>query len=315
MTYPPNQPGAWGNDPHNQHGGFPPDPRGSQPSGPGQYPHDPSQVSGAGAAGPYVPQSGQPDPYNAPVTGQPNPWGTPQDPGAYGAPASQYGGYDPYQPPPPEFGAGNYGQPPNKNHTGLIIGIVATVLLVVVLGVGGFLLFAGGNDNKSGDDKANSDHQTNNDSNKNDSKSRGKRISPAGAPYELELPSGFKQVSVPSSASDIGHDTIAIAPERASEGSNDIIVLTVVDQDSSDFNSIKENVSESSHITDDTTVRVDGKKSLQLTYDVEGTSGGTYTYRPLSNGSTLYVGTQWEDYKSDIESGYQDLIDSLTITE
>jgi flagellar basal body-associated protein FliL len=120
---------------------------GAQPAGSPRYEptvlaspsYDPTQVA---------PQSGQPgipptaygtpppDSYGAPPP-PPNPYGTPP-PNTYGAPApssTPYGYGAPYAPPPGSFIPPN--QPPRRKGpgAGLIIGIVAVVLLLVIGGV------------------------------------------------------------------------------------------------------------------------------------------------------------------------------------
>jgi hypothetical protein len=144
MTYPPQQPGGYGQQP----GGYgqQPDPYG-RPQ-PGGYPASgPQQQPGYGG----TQQFGQPDPYGRPQQGgyppqtgpqpqqgypqygQQDQWGQPQQ-GGYDPNQQQgFGGYDPY-------GGGGFGDgpPPKKKKTGLIIGIVAGA--VVILGGGGTAL-------------------------------------------------------------------------------------------------------------------------------------------------------------------------------
>ncbi|MEV4411074.1 hypothetical protein [Catellatospora sp. NPDC049609] len=94
---------------------------------------------------PYAPPPGQPDPYRAPS----DPYAQqpvsvpPGSPPPYGTPGQQpYGvqGQQPYGAPPPYAPGGQ--QPPAKSNKGLIIGLVAglLVLLLILCGVGLVLL-------------------------------------------------------------------------------------------------------------------------------------------------------------------------------
>ncbi|SDM20280.1 Rv0361 family membrane protein [Allokutzneria albata] len=132
MTYPPQQPYGGQPDPYNQGGqgqqpygqqppntgGFnqPQDPYGQQAQQPGGYPGYQGQPG----------QPGQPGPYGYPPQGQPGPGG-PQGP---------------YGPPP---GYEGYGTPPGspKKRTGLIIGIIVAVVVLVGGGIGAYFLFSG----------------------------------------------------------------------------------------------------------------------------------------------------------------------------
>ncbi|GAA0642194.1 hypothetical protein GCM10010174_75930 [Kutzneria viridogrisea] len=148
MTYPPQQPGQpdpygqqpqqygqqpWGQQPtgYPQSGGFPQ----QQPGGYPQQPANPQQ--------PY----GQPQPQQY---GQQPGWG--QQPGEqqqfgqqpYGQPQpgeQQFGQNPGWAQQQPQFGQ-PYGQPPAKRkRTGLIIGVIAAVVLVLGGGVGAYFLF------------------------------------------------------------------------------------------------------------------------------------------------------------------------------
>lgn len=123
MTYPPQQPGPYGQGGPGQppSGGFPgqrppgygPPPGGPQHGGPppqygqGQYGQEYGQGQYGGTA-----QFGQPDPYG---------------------PGGGFG--DPYGQRPGGFGQ----EPPKKSKTGLIIGLVVAVLAVAALGITGFV--------------------------------------------------------------------------------------------------------------------------------------------------------------------------------
>lgn len=122
MTYPPQQPGPYGPGSPGQppSGGFP----GQQPPGYGPPPGrqtpqgpPPGQYGPPQGPGQYGPAPGQahygPGPHGTAQFGQPDPWG-------------QSGGFD--------------GREPPKKKTGLIIGIVAAVvLLLATLGITGFV--------------------------------------------------------------------------------------------------------------------------------------------------------------------------------
>lgn len=148
MTYPPQQPGPYGQQP----GGF------GQPGLPGQ-PGQPGQVGQPGPEGQYgqpYPQPGQP----AGGFGQ----GAPQQP--YGQQSGGFPQQAPGYPPPPYgqqpfgqpgygapgYGAPGYGGPPPKKKTGMIIGVV--IAIVVILGGAGtgayFLFFRGGSGSANG---------------------------------------------------------------------------------------------------------------------------------------------------------------------
>ncbi|MEE1938115.1 hypothetical protein V1L54_01560 [Streptomyces sp. TRM 70361] len=120
----------------------------------------------------------QPPPQPGPYGGQPNPYGTPpQQPGPYGYPQQPGYGYPPQQPGPPQPGTGvppaqpGYGYPPQQpgpyggpqqpggyppppgggGNKGRTIGILVTVLAVVGLAVGGYVVF-GDSGSKIADD-------------------------------------------------------------------------------------------------------------------------------------------------------------------
>jgi flagellar basal body-associated protein FliL len=89
-------------------------------------PPPPPDYTGRDQSGPYVPPA--PTNYGAPPYAS---FGAPSQPGGYSAPP-QSGGY--YAPPQ----SGEYGMPPQqpkKNRTGLIIGIVVAVVLLIGIGV------------------------------------------------------------------------------------------------------------------------------------------------------------------------------------
>ncbi len=124
MTYPPQQPGGYGQDPYGQQGGYPqsgPQPQQGYPGGgqygqqPGQYGQDPyGQQGGYPQSGPQ-PQQGHPGATQQ--FGQPDPYG------------QQQGGYNAY---PQE---GGYGEPPKEKKTGLIVGIAIGAVVLVGGGV------------------------------------------------------------------------------------------------------------------------------------------------------------------------------------
>ncbi|NUS74196.1 MAG: hypothetical protein HOQ05_12430 [Corynebacteriales bacterium] len=162
-------------------------PEGQNPSG------DPNQGFGAPSPfGPPPPASGPP--FDAPVTGQPYgeqqfpvsgpPPGDPQfgQPGQFpppGDPNQQFGAGQPGQFPPPgdpnqQFGGGQYppigpppmgqfpGQGPQKSNTGMLIGIIAVVVVLLLgIGIAGFVLLS--KDDDSGDDKSSSKSDTKDD--------------------------------------------------------------------------------------------------------------------------------------------------------
>ncbi|MET9230827.1 hypothetical protein [Lentzea sp. NPDC003310] len=138
MTYPPQQPGPYGQQPP------PGGPYGQQPPQPGPYGQQPGQY-------------GQPQ--------QPGPHGQ-QPPPGYGPPPQQ--GYQ--QQPPPGHGqpgpqgrqpfgqhGGFGGPPPSKRNNGLIAAVVVLAVLVIVGGIGYPYLFKPGSDS---DDTAAATSQT-----------------------------------------------------------------------------------------------------------------------------------------------------------
>ncbi len=138
-SYPPpygqDQPGGYPGQPS-----YPSSPPYGQPSSPpyGQPQHGEPQYGGQPQYG--QPQYGQPQ-YGQPQYGQPQ-YGQPSQ-SAYGQPPQQpygqYPGGPPFAPPPPR-----------KSRTGLIIGLVIGVVLLLGIGVGGVLLLP----KLTGDDKS-----------------------------------------------------------------------------------------------------------------------------------------------------------------
>ncbi|GLY51618.1 hypothetical protein [Lentzea sp. NBRC 102530] len=129
MTYPPQQPGPYGQGPQQPgHGQQPPQPGYGQQPPPGYGQQQPQ--------GPY----GRPGQQGPPSGGfpqqQPGPYGQPQqDP--YGRPG-QYGQPQGYSQP-----GGFGGPPPKKSNTGLVIGVVVGVLVLVGGGVTAAVLLSG----------------------------------------------------------------------------------------------------------------------------------------------------------------------------
>ncbi|HEX7305220.1 hypothetical protein [Lentzea sp.] len=123
MTYPPQQPGPYG---HQQpgHGQQPPPGYGQPQPGYGQQPPPPP---GYGQQQGYGPGPGQPGPYGQPQPGQPGPYGQQQ----------------------PGFGGGYGGPPPKKSKTGLVVGVVLGVLVLVGGGVTAAVLLTGDDEPKS----------------------------------------------------------------------------------------------------------------------------------------------------------------------
>ncbi|WP_020659735.1 hypothetical protein [Amycolatopsis benzoatilytica] len=121
MTYPPQQPGGYGQQP---------DPYGQQPGG--QQPYGQPQQGGWNQG----PASG-----GFPAAGAPGQGGYPQQPGQFGQQPGQQGQFGQQPGQPGQFGQqpggqfGGYGaEPPKKKKTGLIVGIA--IGAVVVLGGG-----------------------------------------------------------------------------------------------------------------------------------------------------------------------------------
>lgn len=138
MTYPPQQPGPYGQDPY------------------GQQPQQPPQSPPYGQPSPPYGQQPSPPPYG----GQPSPpYGQPPQPQQ----PPQFGGQTSYQ------GLGSYGgqppEPPKKRNTGMIVAIVLIVLLVV--GGGGVALFVLNKD----DDKPNASTNTTDETSQSESPS------------------------------------------------------------------------------------------------------------------------------------------------
>lgn len=145
QSYPPQ--GGQPQQPPGQPGSAPPwpsAPQVGQPSYPGQQPYPGQQQ-------PYPEQ--QPSHEQPPSSGQPWPGATGGAP-PYPAEQPQWGAY----PAAPAFGADpGFGVPPQpkKKKTGLIVGIIAAVVLLVGLGIGG-ALFLTKDDKDKKDDKSSS---------------------------------------------------------------------------------------------------------------------------------------------------------------
>lgn len=123
MTYPPQQPGQPGpyGQPYGNQGQW-----GQQPGG--GYPQSGPQPQPGYPGGGYPQTSPQPQPGYpgaTPQSGQPDPWGQ-QQPGGY-----------------PGYPGGPGGEPPKKKKTGLIIGVVVGVLVLVGGGVTAIILLTG----------------------------------------------------------------------------------------------------------------------------------------------------------------------------
>ncbi|MGH3659201.1 MAG: hypothetical protein ACRDUA_21335 [Micromonosporaceae bacterium] len=136
MTQPPGYygpPGGGYGDPYGQPAGPPAGPPGGgygdpygQPSGPPGGYGQPSAPPGGGYGDPYGQPSGPPGGYGQPGYGQPG----------YGQPGQ--GGPGGGMPP-----AGFPPAAPQKSNTGLIVGLIAGVLVLLVCVGGGFYLFSG----------------------------------------------------------------------------------------------------------------------------------------------------------------------------
>ncbi|MEV6879222.1 hypothetical protein [Amycolatopsis sp. NPDC051128] len=158
MTYPPQQPGGYGQQP----GPY------GRPQQPGGHPQSGAQPQ-PGYGG--TQQFGQPDPYGGTQQfGQPGPYGGPQQ-----------GGYPPQTGPQPQQGHPQYGQqdpwgqqqgfggndpyggggfgdapPPKKKKTGLIVGIAIGAVVLVGGGVTALVLALNGDDGNTAAPAANS---------------------------------------------------------------------------------------------------------------------------------------------------------------
>lgn len=315
-SYPP--PGPYGSDPNNQpwQSGDPNAPASGAP-GMGQPPHNPY-----GAQNPY----GSPDPYGAaPTSGQPNPqnpYGAQQPPQGYGQQPVSGSGYDPSQQapfgaPPPGFG----GPPSNNSHTGLIIGVVAVILLVAVLGVGGFfLLHKGSNSNDKADKSSKkSSHSTSPSGNNNTGKpsTGGSTVSPAGSHYSYKMPSGFGNTAIPPSA-DIpsARYSTAIAPGGSGSNTDLILVTEATGLDASDPGALEQKAQANLPGSTPDRVTIDGRSSLRLDYfDSSHNAEFYYIYRDLGSNGTLYVACGWTTKESAIKRGCNDIVHSLKIKE
>lgn len=132
--------------------GFPP-PQQSDPAAPGQpgfgAPPPPPPGFGAQPYGAPPPQQGfGSQPYGAPPQGFPPPQQSgpamPGQPGFGPPPPGFVGPGQPYGAPPPGFPVGPGGPPPKKGKTGLIIGIVVVLLVLIVGGILGVVLLKKG---------------------------------------------------------------------------------------------------------------------------------------------------------------------------
>ncbi|NUS71943.1 MAG: hypothetical protein HOQ05_00900 [Corynebacteriales bacterium] len=220
MTYNSPQSGGWSvpdsgssGGPYQQNpGGYQEPTSGYPASGAGGYQdpnagyqqQDPYQTSGAPASG-YPAQSGFNDPYQQQNAGYA---------GGYQDPNAGYQQQDPY---------GGGFAPPQKSgpSTGLIVGIIAAVAVLIGLGIGGFFLL-GGDDDSGGDDKSSSKTD---DPKKTDDPDPDPTNEPGpstDAPYTYDVPRGYDEVDVPAAMDIPGLESIAI---NDSSSSSDAILI------------------------------------------------------------------------------------------
>ncbi len=218
----------------------------------------------------------------------------------------------------PAYGAPQQQQPaPNKSRTVLIVGIVAAVLLIAILTVGGYLLFKkDDNGSDKGDTKTNHSSTPSNSGNSgNPNTGKGKTVSPDGAPYSYTVPSGFEQTTVPSSLNDIGGKyTTVVAPHSGAPQANLILVTEIDGLDSSNLDQTAASVSQRAQVTKQEKIKLDGKQALRLQFhNANSHSDGYYIYRSLGGEKTLYISGAWTTQKSAIEQGLGALTDSIKI--
>lgn len=343
MSYDPNQP----------YGQPPPDPYGPAASPYGQPPSGQSYnqpQSGQPYNQPGVPsydqpQSGQPYP-TAPLPSG-DPYANPSA-GAYGNPGTGAYGADPYAAPADPYAnpagpyanpAGPYGYPggppggypapppPKKSKTGVVIGgIVAVVVIIIaVCSIGGWLISK--NDSDTTADTTVSPSVTDGPSQAS-SPSAGPSIdtsrpevSPAGAPFSFRLPVGFVEVTAPTSESTGASSEYTAAAATTRNEANDFLIV-----DSYTLPTDTSTVSESQLQTefDGLVRRIGQDPSTRQAVTYNGYSGywyrfdfgasKAYSYFIFNKTKEIQVRCQWADQETQIKTGCEYLLNSLTIT-
>lgn len=307
MTYNSPQSGGWSvPDPGSSGGPYQQNPGGYQDPNAGGYQDPTSGYPASGSGGYQDPSSGgyqQQDPYQgAPSSGYPNQGGF-NDPYQQQNAGFNPGGYqDPNYPQDPYGGGFNQGPQKTGPSTGLIVGIIAAVAVLIGLGIGGFFLLS---DDDSGDKKSSSKEEETKDPEKTkDPEETDRPTSPSDAPYSYDMPRGYEETDVPSAMDIPGLDATAI---NDSSSSSDAIIIGHM----SSF----------------------GQPDTALTSFIEGTGLGAESFTPLpgtvdgadgsvheSSDGVIYVFANdeylvlivTENTSSDAKDAMEEIIDSFT---
>jgi hypothetical protein len=304
------------------------------------------------------PQSGQPyNPYDQPASGQPynqpynptaplppgdpyaNPAGQYSTPNAYGQPAVDAYGQpiaDPYGYPAgqPGYPGGAYPpppQPPQKSKTGLIVGLIAgaVVLIIVFCGVGTWLVNR--NSDKT-DTSASSGPSavsttgagtaTSAPASPSATPDNRTVVQPTGGPYNFRVPDGFQSVKVPTSDTSTGSSAqYSSAVATSATETNDFLIVDAYalnyDADSVDqtqlatqFDNLVKQINQDPSSRQNVTYN--GNNGFWYKFDF-GTSKA-YSYFLFHGSNELQVRCQWTDQESTIQRGCEDLLSSLQIT-
>jgi hypothetical protein len=356
MSYDPNRPYGNSSDPYGQ----PSDPYGQPPAAPYGSPQSSVPYNQPQSGQPYdQPQSGDPyaqpqsgDPYANPSSGQPynptaplppaDPYANPGQPyGAPGAPyvnpADPYGANQagPYGYPGGQPGPGGYPPvpPPKKSKTGLIVGsIVAVVVIVIaVCSLGGYLLSKSGGDSEntasgpttqptlspslgSGSQSATPSAPASNDSRQ--------LVQPAGAPFSLRVPSGFRTVATPSSQTTGTTAKYSSALATSQTETDDFLIVDAYslsyDADAvsqtelaTQFDKLVQQIGQDPASRQNVTYN--GNKGFWYTFDF--TTSKAYSYFLFHGTNEIQVRCQWADQESQIKQGCADMLQTLQITD
>lgn len=290
-SYNPPPHDGWSTPPANPSSGAPYDPTAQQP------PYDPNA-----APAPYP--STQPAGYPATGGYAPGGYGSGDAYPAAGAPDQGYAAAQYQQ----AYGYGGYpgGEPPRRGpRPALIGGVIAAVLLLIALGITGFILVT--KDDDSGDDKASSkDTDKKSDKKSDDGKdSDGKSddLVPTSAPYNFDAPSDFETIETPSALQIPGID---ITTSLGREGRDDEVIavghMATGGSSSTYLSSFRSSFS-SLGTPQDTTV--DGHEGFK----VESTSGGA-VYVFANEKYVVLIASNWLDEDAG-EKALETVVDSF----
>ncbi|TQS46401.1 hypothetical protein [Cryptosporangium phraense] len=351
MSYDPNQPYGQPNDPYGQPANPYGQPSSGSPynqpqsGSPYNQPQSGSPYDQPGSGGPYgQPSSGVPygQPPQNPTAPLPpgDPYANPSG-GAYGNPsAGAYGAdpyaapADPYGNPQPAYGAPGGGfpppAPPKKSKTGWIVGgIVGVVVIIILVCSIGTWLVSKSDDSDTATPKpsgtvsapstAGASPSTPESTGPSIDTSR-PEVRPAGAPFSTRLPEGFQEVKAPSSETTGKSSEYTAAMATSASEQNDFLILDSYTLPA-DTSTISESQLETEFDNLVTQIKQDPSTRQNVTYNgfkgffyqFDFGSAKAYSYFMFNKTREIQVRCQWADQESQIKTGCDYVLNTLTI--